>query len=666
MASYCLGVSISHNGSAVLLRDGELCAGIEKERLTRVKHDGGDETLAVRYCLDAAGITMADVDLVVQNWLRPNVKGFHRLAPRYAGGEAGMFFGADLRALYREARRDVVQLSHHHAHAWSAYGASPFDEAAVLVMDQCGNERGHATDWDPGSPDDPDHFHREVISTYHARGDDLRALAKVFSPVGWFAYGHALRFLNLGVGSLYAGVTRYCFDIFEDESGKVMALAPYGRGRPDGDALPVFRDGEVLMRPDFEWTRRFENPMDFEHHRAEYESLCASAQAALERVVLAQARALRAATGSKNLCFAGGLALNCVANKRLLDETGFERIFVQPAAHDGGIAIGCAKYGWHRVLGEARRVPMRHAWLGRAHGSDAIDRALARHPLLTSRRAEDAAGEAARRVAEGQLVGWFQGGCEFGPRALGNRSVLADPRRSDVPELLNRRVKRRPDFQPYAPSVLADRCAEFFELDQPSPYMLLAARVRDDKRAVIPAVVHVDGSSRVQTVDASHRPYHDLLTAFAALTGVPVVVNTSMNVKGEPIVESPAEALDFFITSGLDVIFLGDRVVERAEVTLDAVGPLRPTLTPGTRLITEAQADGKLTWTAVPQRSFRRSVGLTQPAHALVASLDASLTTREVIEAARPRNPFVRARFDVWAAHLLGHLWRERLIDFNP
>ncbi len=182
--------------------------------------------------------------------------------------------------------------------------------------------------------------------------------------------------MNLGVGSLYAGVTRYCFDLFEDESGKVMALAAYGRERADGDSLPVFRDGETLMSPDFKWTERFQNPANFDHHREEYESLCASAQAALERVVIAQCLALHARTGSKNLCFAGGIALNCVANKKILEETGFENLFVQPAAHDGGITLGCAKYGWHKVLGHAERVPMQHAFLGKAYNVHTIERAL--------------------------------------------------------------------------------------------------------------------------------------------------------------------------------------------------------------------------------------------------------------------------------------------------
>ena len=663
MATYCLGVSISHNGSAVLLKDGDIVAGIEKERLSRTKHDGGDETVAVRYCLDAAGITMSEVDLVVQSWLRPNVRDYHRLAPRYAGGEAAMFFGADAATLYREARRPVVQMSHHLAHAWSAWGAAPFDEAAVLVMDQCGNERGHLTDWDPGSPDDPDHFHREIISTYHARGGELLPLTKVLSPVGWFCYGHALRFLNLGVGSLYAGVTRYCFDIFEDESGKVMALAPFGRDRPGGDAFPVFRGGEALMSPDFEWTRRFQSPMDMENNRAEYEDLCASAQAALERVVLSQARALHERTGSRNLCFAGGLALNCIANKKLLDETGFDRIFVQPAAHDGGIAVGCVKYGWHQVLERDERVPLKHAFMGRTYGDEALVRALARHPLLLSRRLADPAREAARRIADGQIVGWYQGGCELGPRALGNRSVLADPRRRDMPEALNQRVKRRPDFQPYAPSVLAERCADYFDLDHPSPYMLLAAQVRPDKRDVIPAVVHVDGSSRVQTVEAWHRPYRDVIAAFEELTGVPVVVNTSMNVKGEPIVESPDEALDFLITSGLNALFLGDYLVEKAEVTFERIADLRPALTPGTRLSTEAAEDGTLSWSAVPGRSFRRATRLTQPAFRLVERFDGVAAVRDAILASRPRNPFFASRFDAWAVALIAHLWHERLLD---
>ena len=656
-----LGVCVSHNASAALLRDGEVVVAIEKERLTRVKHHGGDETQAVRYCLDAAGIGMERVDLVVQNYLQPNARSCTDFGARYARGSSDlhMLFGADP-ALY-EGAGQIVHVSHHHAHAWSAYGPSPFEDAAVLVMDQLGNARAHATDWSAGDADDPDHWHREVVSLYRAAGGRLQAVDKVFSPVGSrFDFGLGLHFHALGVGSLYAAVTRYCFDIFEDESGKVMAMAPFGR---DVLAHVLYPDGSPLMDRHFEWTAAYRRPYDLEANREEYQDLCASAQAALERVVLAQAGRLHEQTGAEALCFAGGIALNCIVNKKILDRTPFQNLFVQPAANDAGIAIGAAMYGWHEILGQPKAPAMRHTFHGRPWSRAALDQAVAARPILRATELANPPAEAARRVAEGQIVGWFRGGSEFGPRALGHRSVLADPRNPETHHQLNQRVKRRPDFQPYAPSVLQERAAEWFELEVPSPYMLLGCQVRPEVRARIPAVVHIDGSARVQTVSAEVDPdYHALLSAFEALTGVPLVLNTSMNLRGEPIVETPAQALDFLITTGIEAVIVDGVLVERIELDDQSFGALRPVLAPGVSLERE-RSESAVRHLLRSSHRWRRTVGLNGPSYALLDRCDGHRTVAELVAELRSRRPLGDVAGPVRA--LIETLYRERLLDLR-
>ena len=671
MPTYCLGVSISHNGAAALLRDGEVVAAIEKERVTRVKHAGGDETPAVQYCLDTAGIRMSDIDLVVQNWFTPTVRGFRAFGGRYAGSELDMIFGADPDVLYGDARRPVVQISHHLAHAWSAFGPSGMDDAAVLVLDQCGNQRRHLTDWDPGCPEDADWLHREVASTYLGGRGDLKPLTKVLSPTATkFAFGHGLFLNTLGVGSMFAAVTRYCFDIFEDESGKVMALAPFGMDRVAGAGLSRFPDGRPLMDAgDFSWAAQFRHPYDLAGHREEYEVLCASAQLDLERVIVTQARALREQTGCEALCFAGGVALNCVANSRILEDTGFRRLYVQPAANDAGIALGCAMYGWHRVLGGSRTPELTLSWFGREYDDSAILAAIDRHPLLKRTRPADLTGEVARRIADGQIVGWFQGGSEWGPRALGHRSVLADPRSAAMHDRLTRQVKRRPDFQPYAPSVLAARVGEWFDLDHPSPFMLLAPRVRDGLGAQIPSVVHIDGTSRVQTVGPEHGLYHDVISAFDALTGVPMVLNTSMNVKGEPMVETPDQAVSWFIATEVDALAIGPWLVERIPIEALDFDSLRPRLTPGSQVQVTTQAEDG----AVVRRGrissrhyYRDAFDLSELTSDLLARCDGNTPVGDLVDEVLARRPLAgRDRAADKLRALLERLFVARLVDLD-
>jgi carbamoyltransferase len=286
-----------------------------------------------------------------------------------------------------------------------------------------------------------------------------------------------------------------------------------------------------------------------------------------EKVLLARARWLRETTGARNLCIAGGVALNCVANGRIAREAGFENVWIQPAAGDDGIAIGCAAYGHIEVLKQPRAFVMKQSYVGKPYAERDVDKAMQNFFVriqTTAVRSDDICRDTAKLLAEQRVIGWFQGGSEFGPRALGNRSLLADPRKAEMKDILNSRVKHRQPFRPFAPIVLAERAKEIFEGEEDSPFMLIAKPVRPEWRDRIPAIVHVDGTARVQTVSEDTNPVlYRLLKEFEALTGVPVLINTSFNVKGEPIVETPQDAVVCFLTTGIDNLVLHDTLISK-------------------------------------------------------------------------------------------------------
>jgi carbamoyltransferase len=332
------------------------------------------------------------------------------------------------------------------------------------------------------------------------------------------------------------------------------------------------RDGELVVP---QWTSAFnklwladiEPEWEQSTRKSHWEDLAWRVQHDTETVLLERAKWLRETTGAKNLCIAGGVGLNCVANGRIVREAGFDNVWIQPAAGDDGIAIGCAYYGHLAVLNKPRGFVMTHAYFGRPYGEDEVHEALQTGLArleTTSRKSEDICAEAAKLLSDGQVLGWFQGRSEFGPRALGNRSIIADPRTAAMKDTLNKRVKHRQAFRPFAPIVLAERAADIFEGEEESPFMLVAKRVRPEWIDRIPAIVHVDGTARVQTVrrETNERLYR-LLQEFDALTGVPVLLNTSFNVKGEPIVETPRDAVACFLATGIDYLVLHDTVVAK-------------------------------------------------------------------------------------------------------
>ena len=556
---YVLGTGLSqHDGSTCLLRDGKPLVVIEKERLTRHKHDGGNDSAAIRYCLDAAGITMADLALVVQS------------------ANFGMLeFGNDWLDGERPFKGEVpvVTISHHLAHAYSAFAASNFTEGHVLIIDGCGNSLDDCMDLDGAQLfETPDaeiaHLWHEKDSFYEIDGNRLKPLIKDFSP-----WGHGNKKYPMhtpttrhSVGGVYAAASHYAFGGLDD-AGKLMGLAPYGQpGRHD---FPIFdlRDDRVFVR--YDWMKDFRAPArsfeDFKAHFQMHADIAWWVQREVEHAIQYLVHARHARHPGRNLCYAGGVALNAVANRKILTEGPYEQVFIQPAAGDNGLALGCAYYGWLDVLKKERVSQSGSVFFGRRYRADETAAVLRRYAnLVEVSESRDPVADAVARLAEGKVVGWFQGGSECGPRALGNRSILADPRLPHVRDHINAKVKFREDFRPFAPSVLAEDAQTYFDCDYASPHMLLTAPVRDAWRDVIPAVVHKDGSARIQTVTGEDNPlYYRLLQGFKEKTGIGVLLNTSLNRRGIPIVETPEDAMMLFIYSGLDVLFIDNFIATK-------------------------------------------------------------------------------------------------------
>ncbi|HZQ65902.1 MAG TPA: carbamoyltransferase C-terminal domain-containing protein [Gaiellaceae bacterium] len=568
-----LGLNAYHgDAAAALVVDGELVCAAEEERFNRVKHCAGFPAQAAAWCLAEAGLEAGELDHVAIG-RDPKANLGHKLlrtvlhgaSPRYlkarlenaarvrdVRGELTAALGADVRA-------ELHHVEHHRAHVASAFFVSPFEDAAVLSVDGFGD------------------FASTMLA--EGRGSSLRVLERVLFP-------HSL-------GIFYTAVTQWLgFPGYGDE-GKVMGLAPYGTPRfldemrrmvrPHGDlfelGLDFFRHDKEGV--DMTWDegtpaigRLFSDRMEetFGPARepgseltAQHEDVAASLQAMLEEAYLQLVRALWERTRIPRICLAGGVALNAVANGRIRPETPFEDVFVQPAAGDSGIAVGAAYHVWHQHLGRPRGFVMDHAYFGPAYADDDCAAALAAAGLDGDRLDDDELFTAvAERIAAGDVVGWFQGRMEFGPRALGNRSIVADPRRPDMKDVLNARIKHREPFRPFAPSILAEAAGDWFEQDYTSPFMVLVYKTRAEKRELVPAVNHVDDTGRVQTVtrEANER-YYRLIEAFERRTGVPILLNTSFN-ENEPIVMTPAQAVETFQKTRMDLLVLGNLVVRRS------------------------------------------------------------------------------------------------------
>ena len=569
---YILGINAYHgDAAACIIKDGQLIAAAEEERFNRKKHCAGFPALAIRYCLDAAGISLDQVDHIgisrdpSAHLHKKILFSLTKLANLSGLIAARLANAAKIRDLRQElaralgvaasAKAQFHNVEHHKAHMASCFFVSPFERAAILSIDGFG----------------------DFISTMWGTGQNNR-----IDVLGQVEYPHS-------AGAVYTATSQYLgFTKYGDE-GKVMGLAPYGQPR----YLDEFRDiirtdngGGFKLNLDYflhhsegvdmTWDEgsptigRMFSDRFIEQLRAgafpgeplstKQEDIAASLQARLEEVGFHILNQLYEKTKLDQLCLAGGVALNSVMNGKIPLHTPFKEVFVQPAAGDSGTAVGVCYYIHNMILHQPRSFVMGHAYTGpefqRANRTGVEGALIASYDRELTKMA-------AQAIADGKIVGWFQGRMEFGPRALGNRSIVVDPRRSEMKGILNARIKKREPFRPFAPSILEERVGEYFEQTHPSPTMLMVYQVKKDKRSVIPAVTHVDGSGRLQTVSRETNPrYYQLISDFEKLTNVPVVLNTSFN-EDEPIVCTPEEAVNCFQRTRMDVLFLGNYMVDR-------------------------------------------------------------------------------------------------------
>jgi carbamoyltransferase len=543
------------------MKDGKILVAIEKERITRKKHDGGNDKDAVAYCLDAAGISVYDLDLVVQcaNFEKDTIGLTHYHGER--------LFPADLDI-------PVVSISHHLAHAYSALGTAPFSDGHVFVLDGCGSPYDQCDDLRGAQILAPEELHAgglycEKDSFYHYSDNSLTPLVKDFSVIMKSEQeGIRLPTTLHSIGGLYSAISSYCFGNMDD-AGKLMGLSPFGKkGVYD---TPVFRlaDGRVMVND--EWLRQLKDPAgSYEKFRQQfsyYADIACHVQQQVEEAILYVIRHRIQQSGARRLCYSGGVALNALANKRILEETGLEALHIEPAAGDNGLALGCVYYGWMHVLKQEKVQHNGSTSFGKMYDDRQMDAALTLYQdRITVRTKENIADETAELLAQGNVIGWFQGGSEFGPRALGHRSILADPRKPGVKDYINLEIKHREDFRPFAPSVLKEEVHAFYTGTDESPYMLLVNEVKPGFREMLRSVVHENLTSRIQTVTPGWNGiYYDLIKAFATRTGLPMLLNTSFNKRGMPIVETPQDAIDFFVNSKLDHLVVHNRIISRVK-----------------------------------------------------------------------------------------------------
>jgi carbamoyltransferase len=570
-----LGINAYHgDASAALVLDGQLVAAVEEERFNRIKHWAGFPAQSIRWCLERAQLQPREIEHVAISFnpranftkrlafvisQRPSVRAIWDRLRRQTKtvGLRGQFASAVGLSL-ADVKAQFHRIEHHQTHVAAGFLISPFEEAAVLSVDGMGDFTS--------------------TLTAHGRGTSWQELDRVFFP-------HSL-------GFLYSALTMYLgFPHYGDEY-KVMGLAPYGEPefadvlrriiRPKGDVFELnldyfthhkqgirmsWNDGAPTVEPFH--SERLEKELGPPRAKSEavtqrHENLAKSLQVVTEEIILHLLQRLHTKTKCPNICLTGGVAMNSVANGKVTTATPFKNVYIPAGAADNGTSFGAAFYVWNRVLGKQRGFVQDHAYWGCASDAETCAQAIRDQQLpFDTYPTEELVDQTTELLLQGKVVGWFQGAMEFGARALGNRTLLADPRRTDMRDIINLRIKFREKFRPFAPSILEEHVGDWFEINEPAPYMEKVFPIRPAKRAIIPAVTHVDGTGRLQSVSKHTNPlYHALITRFFEKTGVPIVLNTSLN-ENEPIVRTPAEAISCFLRTDMDALVLGPHLIDR-------------------------------------------------------------------------------------------------------
>ena len=573
---YILGINAYHaDSSAAIFKNGEMIAATEEERFTRVKHWAGFPALAIQFCLREAGISLQEVDYITigrdpkakflnkLNYLRKNPSLVFGAIKRYKNSKEVTSLEDEFKKIdnsvdYASLKGKIKNIEHHRSHLASAFFASPFEEAAILSIDGSGD------------------FTTTMVAV--GRGNKIEVLDSVDFPVS--------------CGLFYTAFTQFLgFPHYGDEY-KVMGLAPYGEAKYTDKVKKVLKflpnglyswNDEYFVQPTkagFKYENNipsvgnlyspkfvelFGQPRQAKEELSQYhKDLAASVQRVTEELIFYILKHLKERTGMKNVCIAGGVAQNSVANGKIAEATGFEGVYIPSAGHDAGISMGSALYQYNHVLDRPRAKPVYTAYTGSRFSNEDIEQFLQSRNIIYRRLNDDELYDVVTdKLIEPGVVGWFNGRAEFGPRALGARSIIADPRNSKAKDLLNLKIKRRESFRPFAPSILKEYTGEYFTRTDEVPFMEKVFPIKPSKHAVIPAVTHADGTGRLQTVDKDISPrYYALIDAFRKKTGVPISLNTSFN-ENEPIVNTPAEALDCFLRTQMDMLVLENCVIER-------------------------------------------------------------------------------------------------------
>jgi carbamoyltransferase len=550
---WILGLSASHNGAACLLRGSEIFVAVQEERLTRVKRQwiyGAAHSLAAHYCLSFAGIQPHNLSAIALSVTGSARDPQHNLQLN------------PLVASSRNRTRTFV-VPHHYAHAVSAFATSGFADSAILVIDGVGSPAEDMFEEERKVFTKRVEYGSEMISLYSASGMSLVPLEKYPVEYGaWLTKRSTGMPLFASLGGMYSAVAEQIFGNAM-EAGKVMGLAPLGFPEIPVDAFFEIKKGNFHFRDLL--PGRFAHNHRWPLHEDEYKNLAASVQVALEEALSYLIGRLRTLQSSRNLCYAGGVALNSVANEQIIRRSGFQEVHIMPAAEDSGAAIGAAYYALWQLTGENSQRTMVHDACGQPYSTAAISGAVRHATGVRAVPSTDPISDAVELLCEGKIIGWFDGRSEIGPRALGQRSILCDPRRISHKDMLNRKVKKRESFRPFAPAILREEVANWFELDGvhgDSPFMLRVCNFRRETRELVPAVVHVDGTGRLQTLTKeANGNFYALVRRFYQKTGVPIILNTSFNIAGYPIVETPADAIACLLATELDCCVFEDQIV---------------------------------------------------------------------------------------------------------